>query len=66
MPEPICPFDGTPLDRYWKDCDGYTMCICPECDARFHADAWVKDAPEPLSVEEAEAIRARFYAEYAR
>jgi hypothetical protein len=39
--EPVCPFDGALLDRHWKDCDGYTMCICPTCDARFRADAWV-------------------------
>lgn len=40
IPGVVCPFDGAQLEN-WHDYDGYTQFICPECDCRFRADAWV-------------------------
>jgi len=40
IPGVVCPFDGSQLEN-WYDSDGYTQFICPQCDCRFRADAWV-------------------------
>ena len=36
----MCPFCDVEM-TFSHDMDGYTVLICPECDTRLHADAFV-------------------------